>query len=288
MHIITKWKGAPIRADQPCYSLKEQHEGGFFACVFSAFKNIIAIYNTTTLLPNNISIRGLSNYINSDDLHKYTEQEIFEIFFKKNDSINICANLFDLNLPENHKIPIAFASRPYSEIKFNQVFPFWNRFFAPSKEIWNAAENFITKYNINIKETLGVYYRGTDKKTEEQLPEYSDYIKKAKQMFQNGNYKKIIVQTDEEDCYKAFKTEFKDQAFRIEENLFSQTGNGVHKELRGTDQISSHSINMFATILLFSSLPSFLINTSHVSYAMVMYRGNLDNVIQYRRGNFLS
>lgn len=87
---------------------------------------------------------------------------------------------------------------------------------------------------------------------------------------------------------KEFTKEFSSYNITIIKELpLSSTGDGVHKELRGKKQISDHSKAMLAVVKIFSVLPKILVNTSHVSWAMCMYRGSVNNVTQYWRGKFL-
>ena len=187
-----------------------------------------------------------------------------------------------------YKIPIIFASRPFREQNYNAISPLWNKYFNLNEEMQSLCDQLINKYNINSNETLGVYYRGSDKIKEEQLPTYQEYINKVKETLAKGSFKRVVIQTDEEKFKDLFLSSI-ENSFYFSELLFSQTGDGVHRELRklGKNQ-TSNSKYMLATVYIFSQLHSLVLNTSHVSYAMCLYRNGVKNVLQYRRGAWIS
>jgi hypothetical protein len=248
------WKGFYSDKDVYSYSLIDHHKGGFFACTFSALNSIVLAYNSCKILPYSVNI---------------------------DDGISMsCEESKDL-------VPIIFASRPYKEQNFKAICPLWEKYFSPSFEIKSLTFSLIEKYKIDVKNTLGVYYRGTDKAKEEQLPSHKEYIEKTLEVLAKGEYSKVLLQTDDPDFKDLFLGSI-NNSVTIQELQVSRTGDGVHKELRlsNTGQ-TENSKYMLSVVCLFSQLKSIIINTSHVSHAMCLYRGGVTEVLQYRRGEWI-
>lgn len=284
MNLSSSWKGFYSNCDNECYNLTDTHKGGFFSCTFSALNSIVQAYNYCKILPRNINLDAcLSMSCDSSG-------NLYDAFFSIKDAINInsCLGAFSDPNKNMYKIPIIFASRPFREQNYNAISPLWNKYFNLNENMQSLCGQLINKYNINPSETLGVYYRGSDKIKEEQLPTYQEYINKAKETLAKGSFKRVIIQTDEEKFKDLFLSSIKN-SFHIDELGFSETGDGVHRELRQKGRgRTKNSEYMLAVVYIFSQLNSLIVNTSHVSYAMCLYRNSVKNVLQYRRGAWIA
>lgn len=277
------WKGFYSDKDVYSYSLIDHHKGGFFACTFSALNSIVLAYNSCKILPYSVNI--------DDGISMSCEEskDLYDMFFCIDESINVHELLSVYSDPKlnRFKVPIIFASRPYREQNFKAICPLWEKYFSPSFEIKSLTFSLIEKYKIDVKTTLGVYYRGTDKAKEEQLPLHKEYIEKTLEVLAKGEYSKVLLQTDDPDFKDLFLGSINNSVM-IQELQVSRTGDGVHKELRlsNTGQ-TENSKYMLSVVCLFSQLKSIIINTSHVSHAMCLYRGGVTEVLQYRRGEWI-
>ena len=284
MNLNSSWKGFYSNCNNECYNLTDTHKGGFFSCTFSALNSIVQAYNSCKILPQNINLDPCLSM--SCDSSK----NLYDVFFKIKGSIDINSSLGVFSHPNKntYKIPIIFASRPFKEQNYNAISPLWNKYFNLNKDMRSLCNKLINKYSINSNETLGVYYRGSDKVKEEQLPTYQEYINKVKNTLDKGSFKRVIVQTDEEKFKDLFLSSI-ENSFYFTDLSFSQTGDGVHRELRklGKNQ-TSNSKYMLAMVYIFSQLHGLVVNTSHVSHAMCLYRNSVKNVLQYRRGAWIN
>lgn len=284
MNLKSNWKGFYSCQDNECYNLFDDHKGGFFACTFSALNSIVEAYNYCKILPKNINLdKCLSMSCDSSE-------NLYDLFFEINRSTNIhsCLSPFSNPKKNRYKVPIIFASRPFKEQNYNAISPLWNKYFNLNENMQSLCGQLINKYNINPSETLGVYYRGSDKIKEEQLPTYQEYINKVKETLAKGSFKRVVIQTDEEKFKDLFLSSI-ENSFHIDELGFSETGDGVHRELRQKGRgRTKNSEYMLAVVYIFSQLNSLIVNTSHVSYAMCLYRNSVKNVLQYRRGAWIA
>ena len=284
MNLTSNWKGFYSNQDNECYDLIDTHKGGFFACTFSSLNSIVQAYNSCKILPKNINLDMCLSMSCDSPLNLY------DLFFEIESSIDIHSSLSAFSNPnENrYKIPITFASRPFKEQNYKAISPIWNKYFSPSHRIKSLCHNLTSKYKINMDTTLGVYYRGTDKTKEEELPSYEEYIDKVNFILSKGPFDRVFLQTDEAALKDLFLKSI-DNSFCIDELGFSTTGDGVHRELRKKGSGQTHnSEHLLAVVWIFSQLHSLIINTSHVSHAMCLYRNNTNNVFQYRRGKWIS
>lgn len=261
--------------DHNSYNLIDTHYGGFFACTFSALCNMVRAYNACKVLPESIDLNhSLSMSCDSNG-------DLYNLFFELQNSIDLHSIL------KVNAIPIAFASRPFTQQNYGLISPLWNKYFTPNSRIKSLCDDLIKKYDLDLNRTLGVYYRGSDKIREEKLPTFEEYIDKVQIRVNEGSFDRVFLQTDELKFKDAFLTSVKN-SFHIDELGFSETGDGVHRELRRKGRgRTKNSEYMLAVVHIFSQLNSLVVNTSHVSYAMCLYRNSVKNVLQYRRGAWI-
>lgn len=278
MNLQSNWKGFYSSSDNQCYDLTDHHTGGFFACVFSALTSIVAAYNSCKILPKDINMDKCLSMSCEES------QNLYNLFFEEQDSIDVHASLspFSSFKQNRYVVPLVFASRPFKEQNYNAISPIWNKYFTPNQRIRSLCDDLISKYKIDVNKTLGVYYRGTDKIKENCLPSHEEYINKVQLKVSEGSFERVFIQTDEEELKDLFLASV-DNSFCINELGFSSEGEGVHRELRrkGMGQ-TKNSEYMLAVVYIFSQLHSLIVNTSHVSFAMCLYRNSVENVLQYR------
>ena len=62
----------------------------------------------------------------------------------------------------------------FTDYAYDKITPLINIFFRPSRKVRDRIELLRKKYNLDMENTLSVYYRGTDKQTETKNWERSD------------------------------------------------------------------------------------------------------------------
>lgn len=110
-----------------------------------------------------------------------------------------------------------------------------------NKELQTYIEDEYKKLIGNEKEVLGIICRGTDYTSLRPYnhsipPEPETLVKKAKDLFEKYNYKKIWLATEDVDIYEMFKNEFKDVMIDFEQYRFSRKENKYISELIKEDK----------------------------------------------------
>jgi hypothetical protein len=133
-------------------------------------------------------------------------------------------------------------------------------------------ELFKKKYKIVPGNCLGVYYRGTDKYTETELPDPNLYIKAAHKL----NYDSILIQTDQQQVLNLFIDNFKNKCIIIEEIPTVSNNIGCHHQQK--DNKLQTAIELNSVLRIISECKEVLVNpNSSVSQFIV----NLRNKTRY-------
>jgi uncharacterized DUF497 family protein len=102
-----------------------------------------------------------------------------------------------------------------------------NKYFAPSDVSKNRTEELKSKYKLNPKDIIGVYYRGTDKVREISLPDVNKYFK----ILDKIPDQPIFLQTDQQQILDAFKDRYGERVIYFDELPFSSTQESTyHKQ----------------------------------------------------------
>lgn len=121
------------------------------------------------------------------------------------------------------------------------------RHFSPSNVVLNKIEELKQKYNIDCQNSIGVYYRGTDKIREIKLPEVEKYYS----IIDNKDSSlKIFLQTDQQQILDQFLQRYGNRVVYFTELPFSSTQKSTYhsqKEDRVKNAIEFNaSLNVIA------------------------------------------
>ncbi|MYA15810.1 MAG: hypothetical protein F4Z28_03085, partial [Gammaproteobacteria bacterium] len=156
-------------------------------------------------------------------------------------------------------------------LDFEALKPFVERFFTPSDEVCRAIRLLEGKYGLTDYGSLcAVYYRGTDKRGETELPPFRDVLEKAREIAQQSPWLRFLVQSDDAGFLAAAETFLPDAVTFTDENL-----------PRGTAQRFQHALWLLSTVVIMSRCRYLVCTSSNVSIWMVLYRGHTEGVVQY-------
>jgi organic radical activating enzyme len=152
------------------------------------------------------------------------------------------------------------------------------KYFCPSKNVTNKIDYLTKKYNITPLKFIGVVYRGTDKITECRLPDENQYIQKIKQILAIEPDLNILLQTDEQQIYDMFKTEFGNKVVSFDEIPRSTDKTNVFHVKTITNKMDK--IAYFeAAMRILSKCKHVLTNVfTSVTDLLIEFRGNTENV----------
>lgn len=246
------------------------HDAGFFSCSTIRLRKIIDYYNEIGVLPEVDSSKQWSNY--KDD-PEYSD--ITNIIFKtKNTKTNKKNIVFSFDELEDQ-----FSN--YEKINYNDVNFFVDKYFSPSKYIEQNIKFFIEKYNIDIDNTISIYFRGNNKGREIYLPSHQKMIDKLIEVkLENPNHK-ILIQTDEiEFCEKVLLV-FPDSIVIKELKQINNCDNDVHS-LTPLGERFNLGKNLLSAISLISKTSKIIVNTGNIGMWVCLFRGNFKNVNQIK------
>lgn len=248
------------------------HNYGFFSCCSVTLYYTIQYFNTHKKLPlvDNTNNYNLYNINTGLDISFY--------FFKvKNDNIEYTNNIYiDLN---NNQF------ENYITIRYNEILPFIEKYFTPSIHINDIYSHLIKKYNIDVNNCIGLYYRGTDKYSETSLGSFELYYTKLMSIIDTMDIT-ILIQTDSYPFLNYMIDKNIKNVIIINENKCSYSNNGIHNE--NSKIVNFNDIQfLFATFLIISKCKYVICSSGNCSVWMMYYRGNAHNVYQYLGDSFI-
>jgi hypothetical protein len=250
------------------------HSYGFFSCCSITLYHIINYFNTNKKLPLNID--------NTDNFVLYNNNSgtcINHFFFKTNNNDIQYINDVYINLNNNQ-----FEN--YYTVNYNNILPFIEKYFSPSLNIINIYNHLIKKYNINIDNCIGLYYRGTDKYTETTIGSYEIFYEKLINIIDNKNIT-IIIQSDSYPFLNYITNKNIKNVIIINENKCSYSNLGIHNENTKLNNFNEIQY-LFATFLIISKCKYIICSSGNCSIWIMYYRGNANNVYQCLGGIFIN
>jgi hypothetical protein len=247
------------------------HSAGFFSNSGVRLRKIIDFYNKNLIFPE---VDSSQQYF----LYKDYDNDVVGKFFKTKD---ITANL---NPTEYSKSKDADQFSDFSQVNYEFVSFFIDKYFSPSDEVLHMENMIIKKYGIDLKNTIAVCYRGNDKSTETNIPSYEDMeikIQEVRNIYPNH---KLLIQSDEIEFYYFIRERFDNLIF-IDETVKinkSQTAT-QHKVPIGFRVVNAQIF--LAVIQIISKCDKVITNSGNVGMWICLYRNNANGVYQYLNHN---
>ena len=267
------------------------HNAGFFSCCSVKLRDIINNFVHSTNLNEQLNLE-----VDSSDLFSLykkqcdTKRDITYDFFMKPSSALECSSALERR---NVKFCVWDQFKEFSSLNYDLLKPFITRYFSPSRVVNQILTNLEKKYNLDYKNTIAVYYRGTDKKVETDLGSFDDFYSEIRravsahtQKGKSNNDLHILVQTDDSNFLDYIKTKDLDNLVVIHENKTSDLTLGFHNEASVGDLNYFHMLYFLPTVISISKCKHVVCNSGNCSLWMMLYRGNAKNVSQYLNGTW--
>jgi hypothetical protein len=170
----------------------------------------------------------------------------------------------------------------YRDLPLKKLGFYLNNYFQTSEKIQTEVERLLIQYNIDPRRSVGLYYRGTDKEQELNLPDIdlmiSDILKLNPMSFDQ-----IVLQTDD---------------FRIQQRAKELLGDRVvlleHLDTRGATvgqhflpNNRDHIFQLIPAMKIIARCKYVYVNTSNVSLWIALFRGNHFGFNQYPKPGLL-
>lgn len=154
-----------------------------------------------------------------------------------------------------------------------------SRYFNPSDNIQSIIDNFIEKYNINLMNTCAIYYRGTDKSTEQELLSFK-YIENRIEAIQKIDKNiKFLVQSDQKEFIDKIKEKYPDVIF-IEENIIITGNTGIHKKFKD-DENYKILLNFIATMFIMKDCNYIITGSGNCSLWLALLRSTTFGYVNF-------
>ena len=258
--------------------------GGFFASCNCRLHRIIYCF----LDRNDCLFLPIVNTSGMFDMYKIdNDKDITYEFFEHYN--NIDENIIGLDRNSiKYDINNGFQYDNYKDLQYEYILPFVKKYFTPSSKILDIHYFFIQKYNIDVENTVGIYYRGTDKYIETPLASFESFYNKLNEILERENPgMQILVQTDSGQFLDYMKEKcIDDKIIVIAENGISYTNKGIHNEKTNKENyVDMHYL--LSTFLILSKSKHLICSSSNCSIWMMYYRGGAENVYQSLNGKWL-
>lgn len=248
--------------------IKANHDAGFFSVCTINLLTAINYY-----IQNNKFCKLDTS--NQWGLYKTENRDVYNEYFTYNDeSLPV---IIEKYLDSDTEIQFA----DYKKINYNFIKPFIDKYFNLSKEVKSIKNNLINKYNIDLNNTISIYYRGNDKIKETNLPSYISFTDKLNIIKHLHPNHTILVQSDEYEFYEHCKNLYNNIIYFEEIKKINKTNDaGVHYTMEHGDKIKAAQ-TFLAIVSILSQSQSIILNSSNVSLFICLFRGHANNVHQY-------
>lgn len=261
----------------------KNHNFGFFSCCTVRLEEIIKYINKYEKLPQRVDSSTTFSLYKNDPLKDIT----FDFFENYNQVENVRFYDFKKRLSFHNN----FQFENYKTIfDFPKLNPLLQKYFTPSEKVIERVNQLKTKYNIDTNNVIGMYFRGTDKKSETKIASFETFYQKLLEISNQNPSKKIVLQTDTAqflDFIVKEKQFERNKIIIIEENQVSYSDAGIHNE-KTPQQNYQEMFYLFATFLLISKSSHLICSSGNCSFFMMLYRGHSNNVYQFLENKWLS
>lgn len=239
------------------------HNWGFFSCC-------------STLMFDMARLHGKQNSISTKFSFRYSRDEeltcvLNEYFLPPDTQIKQIQSQVVSETLYHHSNYLAL---PLDEFK-----PYLQKYFRVNEKVERWKDLFVQKYAIDFDKTIVLSYRGTDKHIELELQPVEKYLLHARKLLHDNPGYRVWIQTDQQQVQDAVMSEFGPGKCFFLDELPATTGkHGVH-EILETDKVE-FSRKMLAAVQLMAACKHLITHTGNVAFWTVLYRGNVNNVIQ--------
>lgn len=248
------------------------HNAGFFSNSTIRLMDIVNYYNRNGKLPDEVdsSVQWLhyKSYPGDRLDTFYFEPEQHAEGFGKVDSPYITTDC------------MAIQFHPYHNIKFEQLKPFVDKYFAPGKPVKDVLATYEAKYSLDYANLCAVFYRGNSKFREMKVASYDYFIDKAREVKAQHPSMKFLVQPDEREFLEAFQREFPNDTIYFTETPMIQKMDSDNFFELPLNKRKEQGTNFFAALLAISKCHTVITHSGNCGFWTALYRGNATNLYQ--------
>ena len=270
---MSSWLNGHVRkkSQKPPVTLIISHSNtGFFSCCSMQLHKIIEYYNKYRQLPESI---------NTDMQFDWYRPGTTETYF----TVTSTQIKFRARVDYEH----FHQYTDYMKLDYIGLAPFIKRYFSPSEEIQSIIQGMETKYMLDYKNICVLFYRGNDKTTETQTPQYEDYVKRGKALLEKESDLRFLVQSDETEFIDAMETAFPGKCLVLKDEI-----RHISKSLTTVDKVFKEDNFRFSKFYLaityvMSKCNHVICGSGNCSIWITLFRGNSRNIQQFLKTGWI-
>jgi hypothetical protein len=246
------------------------YNAGLMSCSTTALSDITASGRKVTKIKSNF---GMSLY------KKWLLRNNWKSFFQTPTQ----ENSPEFVLPEGKTYPKDIHDwwgRDYAGVPFKDVLDAVGLIFRLSPKVVKLSDGFVEKYGINLEETIGVHYRGTDKQTEIETPSLAEFISQTRQFMQQMTNPKILLLTDEPAVAIGFEAAFPKAVITITE--LATPGGSIGAHILDSKNPEVQGQIFLAILSLVSKCKKVVTHTGNGALWEVLFRESTEGLKQVR------
>jgi hypothetical protein len=246
------------------------YNAGLMSCSTTALSDITASGRNVTTIKSNF---GMSLY------KKWLLKNNWKSFFQE----PLKTQSSEFSSSESGSYPTEIHNwwvKDYSAIPLKAVQEQVDSFFRLSPKVVKFSESYVEKYGINLEQTIGVHYRGTDKQTEIETPSLTEFISQTRQFMQEITNPKILLLTDEPSAAIGFEAAFPNAVITI--NELAAPGGSLGAHIRDSKEPEVQGQIFLAILSLVSKCKKVVTHTGNGALWEVLFRGSTEGLKQVR------
>jgi hypothetical protein len=246
------------------------YNAGLMSCSTTTLSDITASGRKVTKIKSNF---GMSLY------KKWLLKNNWKSFFQTPTQ----ADPSKFALPEGKTYPKDIHDwwvKDYADAPFSDLKETIDLYFRLSPKVVKLSDGFVEKYGINLVETIGVHYRGTDKQTEIETPSLTEFISQTRQFMQQMANPKILLLTDEPAVAIGFEAAFPKAVITITE--LATPGGSIGAHILDSKEPEVQGQIFLAILSLVSQCKKVVTHTGNGALWEVLFKGSTEGLKQVR------
>jgi hypothetical protein len=187
--------------------LRINHNAGFFSCCTIRLEAILDYFRSFQRLPH---------FVDSAQQFAWYKQnphdDISALFFKTREEVAIPWTGIPVRTTD---VAQEQQFSDYSKLNYAALKPFVDRYFSPSDEIQQVADQIERSSPVPLGDVCSILFRGGDKKLETVQPSYAEVVLKAVQLRLKHPQLRFLLQSDEPDFLEYAQRELDGACFTI-------------------------------------------------------------------------
>jgi hypothetical protein len=255
---------------------------GFFSNCTVTLMGLIQLFNDYLIIPDRIDFsRGFSLY--RDAIQVARKTDLYPQYFQTHSEVSLGGRFSFKGLGYHNS---------YRFQNLLPITPFIDRFFQLAPSIKTIESGLISKYQIDYSNTLGVCYRGAEKKTEVVLADPRRVMELTERLLDSNSGLRVWIQTEVRQISDLFLKHFGQRCFAVQELPLideNQSTKAMFSDDEGATRRFAFGQNLLAVTHMLSQCGWMVNHTGNMAYWIWLFRGNSERMWQFdRRGKIVS